>query len=173
MKEIEYDQNGFMKHMSDLKASTRATSRIVRESIKRCGEDEKAANKLKRESVHKDNLLKKGMITDLNLAINQMHSGREAGRKKGVHRRGVYDIDTIDPLYIQMYQQQANSRSLSTLSRYQKMQIEDALSRLSNNERECFVMSAGECWSFGDIANHLDIEGNGTDACTEGKEEDR
>lgn len=156
MREIEFSQNGFMKHMSDLKASTRATARIVRDSIKRCDEEEKAANN-KRESTHTDTLLKKGMITDLNLAINQMHSGREAGSKKGVHRKGVYDIDTIDPLVIQMHMRQANSRSSSTLSPYQRWQIEDALSRLSPKEKECYVMHEGQCWSFADIGNELGI----------------
>jgi RNA polymerase sigma factor (sigma-70 family) len=162
LKEIEYDDKGFMKHMDDRKASYRATYRMVKESIKKNDAElsddyyQKTGKRIRQE--HKDTKIKEGMITDLNVAINQMHTGREAGSKKGVHRKRAYDIDKIiDPLYIQMYHSPTNSRSSSTLSDYQKWQISDALSRLSEKERECYVMSAGDCLSFADIANHLGI----------------
>ncbi|MGV7643107.1 sigma-70 family RNA polymerase sigma factor, partial [Mycobacterium kansasii] len=45
-----------------------------------------------------------------------------------------------------------------TLSEYERYQIEDALSTLSERERECYIMKYGKCYSIGDIANILNVK---------------
>lgn len=98
------------------------------------------------------------MITDVNIAIGIMDTGRYPGSKRGVERKGAYELDGwYDPLYTQYYAASYNTRSSSTLTKQQHDQITDALSRLSKNERECYIMAHGDCMSFSDIARHMVI----------------
>ena len=158
MKEPEYNERGFLKYVSDLKPSLRNTYRIVKDSMDKCDAEETLKRKGKKTE-HKDSLLKKGIITDLNIQINWIHTGRGPG-KRGAERRGCYDDEedkTVDPIHIQAFAHPTNSRSSSTLTKYQMDQIEDALSTLTPPERQCYVMSVGDCLPWSDIANHLGI----------------
>lgn len=161
MKEVEYDQNGFMKHMSDLKASLRGTHHIVRASISRCDAEarEEHYQRTGRRALieHEDTPLKEGMIEDLNLQINQIQTGREAGSKRGIHRRGAYDDKVIDPMYIQKFFQPSNSRSASTLSDDLISKINLALEDLPPQEWKSYVMARGYCARVDEIAGMLGV----------------
>jgi RNA polymerase sigma-70 factor (ECF subfamily) len=100
-----------------------------------------------------------GMISDLQYAIDWMNRGHQPDPRRGINRRsrGQRTIP-VDPLKIQSYAQPAACGSPTTLSEYERYQIEDALSTLSVRERECYIMKYGKCYSIGDIANILNVK---------------
>jgi RNA polymerase sigma factor (sigma-70 family) len=157
LKNVDLDENGYLANMSDLKASYRATYRLVKDSMDRCNAESSAANKGV-ETEHKDNIIKKDIIKDLNIAINWMHTGRMQGGRRGAERRSAYQMKRfIDPLRMQSYSDQYNSRSASTLTGDQLLQIEKALGQLTENERKCYVMAHGESYPLSEIANTFGI----------------
>ncbi|MNO15506.1 positive control sigma-like factor [compost metagenome] len=100
-----------------------------------------------------------GMISDCEYVIEWLSTGRRPGNKRGIERRAVYQREKlVDPLKMQAYVKNSRSGSPSNLSDWERFQIQDALSRLTERERDCYVMSHGECFSFGEIANLLGIE---------------
>lgn len=158
----ELDERGFMKHAADLKGSLRATHRIVRDSINKCdaAAREEYFQRTGRKALveHADTKAKEGIIEDLNIQINQLHTGREAGSKRGIHRHGAYDLEkTPDPLAFQSYFTPKNSRSPSTLSKHHIFQIQEALGKLSYQEWTSFVMTRGYCTSLSETAGMLGI----------------
>lgn len=100
-----------------------------------------------------------GMISDLQYAIDWMNRGHQPDPRRGINRRsrGQRTIP-VDPLKMQSYAQPAACGSPTTLSEYERYQIEDALSTLSERERECYVMKYGKCYSLGDIANIMNVK---------------
>jgi positive control factor len=99
-----------------------------------------------------------GMISDCEFAIEWLSTGRRPGNKRGIERRAAYQREKlIDPLKMQAFVSNARAGSPSNLSEWERYQIEDALSRLTERERDCYVMAHGECFSFGEIANMLGL----------------
>jgi positive control factor len=100
-----------------------------------------------------------GMISDLQYAIDWMNRGHQPDPRRGINRRsrGQRTIP-VDPLKIQSYAQPAACGSPTTLSEYERYQIEDALSTLSERERECYIMKYGKCYSLGDIADIMNVK---------------
>ncbi|TXK82615.1 sigma factor-like helix-turn-helix DNA-binding protein [Paenibacillus sp. N3.4] len=98
------------------------------------------------------------MISDVDFAIEWMHTGRRPGNKRGIERRSAYQREKLmDPIRMQAYAQQNHAGSPSNLTDGQRNQLEMALSRLSERERECYVMAHGHCHSMSDIAAMLNI----------------
>jgi positive control factor len=161
-KEAELDDKGFLVHMSDLKHSYREEYRKVKESIRQADEAEthqyyEETGKCTKQE-HPDTSIKEGMLEDLNIAINWMHTGRNPWNKRGVERRGAYEIDNVpDPLAMQAFHADYTSRSSSTLTEDDEKAIRDALDKLSDQERACYVMSRAYCIPFDAIANALAI----------------
>ncbi|SDW79618.1 RNA polymerase sigma-70 factor, ECF subfamily [Paenibacillus sp. CF384] len=102
----------------------------------------------------------KEIISDLNHVIEWLHNGRQpGGSKRGIERRSAYQRQKYkDPLIMQAYSNQYNSRSSSTLTEWQLFQIEEALRRLSDRERECYELAHGQGFSHSYIANMLCIQ---------------
>ncbi|MDU0332554.1 sigma-70 family RNA polymerase sigma factor [Paenibacillus sp. 3LSP] len=99
-----------------------------------------------------------GMISDCEFAIEWLSTGRRPGNKRGIERRAAYQREKlVDPLKMQAYVSNARAGSPSNLSEWERYQIEDALSRLTERERDCYVMAHGECFSFSEIANMLGL----------------
>ncbi|GIO33109.1 positive control factor [Paenibacillus albilobatus] len=99
-----------------------------------------------------------GMISDCEYAIEWLSTGRRPGNKRGIERRAAYQRERlVDPLKMQAYVQNSKAGSPSNLTEWQRFQIQDALSRLSDRERECYVLAHGECFSFSYIADLLGI----------------
>lgn len=99
-----------------------------------------------------------GMISDCEYAIEWLSTGRRPGNKRGIEHLAAYQREKlVDPLKMQAYVSNAKAGSPSNLSDWERFQIEDALSRLSKRERDCYVMAHGECISFEEIANMLGI----------------
>lgn len=148
-----------MLHIKDLKASLRDTHQIVRNSINKYDAEAREEHRQRTGRnvmvEHPDTKLKEGMIEDINLQINQLHTGREAGSKRGIHRR--YEENVIDPMYIQKFFQPTNSRSHSTLSDYQLAKIALALEKLPAQEWKCYVMTRGYCANLSETASMLGV----------------
>jgi len=98
------------------------------------------------------------MMSDVSYCIEWMMTARRPGNKRGIERRAGYQREKlVDPMLMQSYVQSTHSSSRSGLTDYQRFQIEDALSRLSDQERECYILAHGQCLSHSEIAALLKI----------------
>ncbi|QGR00170.1 sigma-70 family RNA polymerase sigma factor [Paenibacillus psychroresistens] len=149
-----------MKDWNDLKLSYRGTLRMLQKKGKQleCDLEKAIALNVDLDSIMKDIDFIKDMITDVNLAINWLHTGKMPGSKRGIERRSAYQKNKLmDPLRMQAFSNQYNSRSASTLTDWQRYQLEDALSRLSPQQRECYELAHGGCYPYAEIAIMLGI----------------
>ena len=107
---------------------------------------------------HPDVKVLKGAISDVNFTIQYLHTGRRPGNKRGIERRAAYQREVLmDPIKMQAYISQSHAGSPANLSDYEQMQIEDALSLLSKQEKICYEMKHGQCLSLEYIGNYLGI----------------
>ncbi len=118
----------------------------------------KIAERAYRRADADDKKVISGMVSDCEYVIEWLETGRRPGNKRGIERRAAYQREKlVDPLRMQAYVKNAKAGSPSNLTDWQRFQIEDALSRLSERERECYVLAHGECFPFSDIADMLGI----------------
>lgn len=102
------------------------------------------------------------MVSECEYVIEWLQSGKRPGNKRGIERRAAYQREKLmDPLRMQAFVRDSKAGSPANLTDWQRFQIEDALSRLSPRERECYVLSHGECFSFREIALMLNITKSG------------
>jgi RNA polymerase sigma factor (sigma-70 family) len=157
LKAAELDENGYIAHIQDLKASYRETLRIVRDSKNRCDAELTLENN-GAESVHHDSIIKDSIIKDLNLMIDWLHLGRMRGGRRGAERRPAHQMKRcIDPLRMQSYSDNYNSRSASTLTKDQMELLQDALCKLTESERLCYMLSHGQKTPYSEIAALLGV----------------
>lgn len=153
-KLADLDDKGYLANMKDLKLSYRKTYWQLRRALKATGED----------GTHPDEQLLREAISDINFAITWMHTGKRPGNKRGIERRSAYQREKLmDPLKMQSFMNQTKAASPSTLSDWQLFQLEEALRRLSDRERECYEMAHGQGFSHSYIAKLLDIEKSSVD----------
>lgn len=153
-KDAELDERGYLLNMRDLKLAYRQTYWQLRRALKdaemRYGEGTLIQ--------HPDITTIKDAMSDVSFAIRWMHTGRRPGNKRGAERLAAYQRHKlVDPLVMQSFSNQYNSRSASTLTEWQRTQLEDALCRLSPQERACYEMAHGQGFSFSYIAGLLGI----------------
>lgn len=118
----------------------------------------KGAERAYRRADADDKKVISGMKSDCEFVIEWLNTGRRPGNKRGIERRAAYQKEKLmDPIRMQAFVQKSNAGSPSNLSDWESFQIEDALSRLSARERECYVMAHGECLSFTEIGLMLGI----------------
>lgn len=99
------------------------------------------------------------MLSDIQYAIDWMNRGHQPDPRRGINRRSRRQRTIlIDPLQMQSYAQPAGHGSPTRLSEYERYQIEDALSTLSEREREVYVMKYGKCFSTNEIANLMNVK---------------
>jgi RNA polymerase sigma factor (sigma-70 family) len=99
-----------------------------------------------------------GMVSDCEYVIEWLSTGKMPGNRRGIERRAAYQREKLmDPLRMQAYVQGNTAGSPSNISEGQRFRIEEALRRLSDRERECYVMAHGQCFSFSYIADLLKI----------------
>jgi positive control factor len=106
----------------------------------------------------------KGIISDLEYTIEWMRSGRRPGNKRGIERRAAYQRERpMDPLIIQRYFRSTDEgiynwddhqlEDVITIS--DKNRINQALSVLTEKEKEIYLMSRGHCLTYSQIARYL------------------
>lgn len=105
-----------------------------------------------------DKKLINSMLSDVQYAIDWLHKGHNPGPRRGIHRRsGRQRTVTVDPLHMQSYAQPAACGSPTTLSDHERFQIDDALSTLSERERQAYMLRFGLCFTIGQVALEMDI----------------
>lgn len=98
------------------------------------------------------------MISDVEYVIEWLKSGKRPGNKRGIERRAAYERERpMDPVRMQAFVSHGTAGSPANLTEWESFQLEDALSTLSDRERECYVLTHGEGFSFEDTARLLKI----------------
>ncbi|MCM3665523.1 Fis family transcriptional regulator [Mesobacillus subterraneus] len=126
----------------------------------------KSIRLLQQSASVEDNKLLGGMASDLQYALEWMQTGRRPGNKRGIERRAAYERERpFDPLLMQRYFRSMDDnvyswddhKKESTLSAYDRELIADALSTLTEREREIYLMSRGYCFPESHIAYMLNV----------------
>lgn len=174
----ELDEMGFMVHIADLKKSYSLTLAYWQDRKRRLLEElqqntsvaiddlKKKRNRQERRRLREEYPVLhaeleecKAIISDLNYCINWMSTGKRPGSSRGIERRSVWQRTSLmDPIILQNYANQTNSRSCSTLTDEQIKLLSEALELLSEQERECYVMAHGQGISLQQIAIYMGLE---------------
>ncbi len=97
-----------------------------------------------------------GIQSDLEYAIQWIETGRQPGALRGIDRRSVYELTYhMDPAKLERFARSANQYEEeieAPLSDKDKYRIEDALSVLTTDEKEVFLMHHVQLLSIGEIA---------------------
>ena len=98
------------------------------------------------------------MISDVEYVIEWLETGRRPGNKRGIERRAAYEREKLmDPVRMQAFVARGTAGSPCNLTEWQRFQLEDALSSLTERERECYELTHGEGFSFEETARLLKI----------------
>lgn len=121
--------------------------------------------KKQKQCSEKDFTVLSGVASDLEYAIEWMQTGRRPGNKRGIERRAAYQRERpFDPLVMQRYFRSTEEiyewddhQKEDVVSITDKERIEDALSILTEREKEIYLMSRGYNIPYSNIAYFLDI----------------
>ncbi|XOS93833.1 sigma factor-like helix-turn-helix DNA-binding protein [Brevibacillus laterosporus] len=98
------------------------------------------------------------MISDVEYVIEWLETGRRPESKRGIERRAAYQREKlVDPLRMQAFVFRGTAGSPCNLTEWEKEQLEDALCCLSPREKECYILTHGEGFSFEETARFLCI----------------
>ena len=126
-----------------LKEYRRTRSDLMGAKLKACEEDKEILG---------------SMLSDVQLAIEWLQKGHDPGPRRGIHRRsGRQRTLTVDPLLMQSYAQPAACGSPTTLTDHERFQIDDALSTLSEREKQAYTLRYGLCFSIGQVALEMEV----------------
>lgn len=109
------------------------------------------------------------MISDINYALEWMRTAKQPGKTRGIERRAAYEREKpCDPLLMQRYIRSTEmpvyewdtEAKESVISEWDRIQLEDALSSLTENEREVYIMSRGNCFTQEKIAAMMGVSRN-------------
>jgi positive control factor len=137
----------------------------MEELLKQYRESLRLAKKLLEKASDEDKKIIRGMISDLEFAIEWMTTGRRPGNRRGIERRAAYQREKpFDPLLMQKFFRSSeptyewdDHQEESLITEWDRQRIEDALSVLTDREREVYLMSRGYCLTYSEIANYLCI----------------
>lgn len=106
------------------------------------------------------------MISDITYSLEWMKNARRPGNRRGIERLAAYQRErTCDPLLMQRYFRSMddnlyewdNRQQEHAIGEWDKIRLEDALSLLTEREKEVYLMSRGYCLTYREIARYLDI----------------
>ncbi|MGE7650498.1 sigma factor-like helix-turn-helix DNA-binding protein [Peribacillus frigoritolerans] len=104
------------------------------------------------------------MASDLRYALEWMRTGKRPGNRRGIERRAAYQREKpVDPLLMQRFFRNTDSDVYSwddhlqedVIGYWDKIRIEDALSTLTEKEKEIYLMAKGHGLSRSQIAKYL------------------
>lgn len=99
-----------------------------------------------------------GFISNVMYVITWLSKGHAPGPRRGIHRRSRQQLEVVmDPIKMQSFANPAACGSPTTISGWERFMIDEAMSKLSDRERECYIMKYGHCYSERQIANMLNI----------------
>lgn len=126
----------------------------------------KTAREMYFKASEEDKKIISGMISDLEYAVEWMQTSRMPGNRRGIERRASYQREKpFDPLIMQKYFRSLDDNVYKwddhlqehKIDEWNRLRIEEALSVLTQREREVYLMSRGHCLSYSQIANYLYI----------------
>ncbi|KQC47081.1 sigma-70 family RNA polymerase sigma factor [Geobacillus sp. FSL W8-0032] len=137
----------------------------MEELLKQYRESLRSAKKLLERASDEDKKIIRGMISDLEFAIEWMETSRMPGNRRGIERRAAYQREKpFDPLLMQKYFRSSDPvyewddhEKESVITNWDRERIEDALSVLTEREKEVYLMSRGYGLTYSEIANYLCI----------------
>ncbi|RST60232.1 sigma-70 family RNA polymerase sigma factor [Siminovitchia terrae] len=100
------------------------------------------------------------MVEDMDFAIEWLETGRQPGTYRGVDKRSVYQIrslenmDLIPDIADQL--DDVNERK-PLMTREEKIILQDILSSFSRRERQCYLLNVAQGMSWATIADELGI----------------
>lgn len=105
-----------------------------------------------------DKKLISSMISDLEFTIEWLEKGRQPGAKRGYDRRDSYKRMLIkDPRIINTFSAQLHKEQDGGISEWDIERINDALSVLTNREKEIFLLNKVQLYSYEEIADLLGV----------------
>lgn len=127
--------------------------------IKEYTEGLKRIRKAQQESTDvEDKRILSSMASDLQYALDWLKSGRCPENRRGVERLAAYQRErAVDPFILQSMVDQFSRRRECTVTEWDRLRIREALSVLTKREREVFLMSRAENFSYEQIAVQLGI----------------
>ncbi len=125
----------------------------------------KELSKSKQSLNKEEQAIVSGMMSDLRYAIEWMSTGRPPGLRRGIERRAAYQRERMmDPLLIQHYYRATtdeynwtSEQQESCLAEMDRSRIEVALCMLTEREKEIYLMSRGQMFSYEEIARMLTV----------------
>lgn len=105
-----------------------------------------------------DKKLISSMVSDLEFTIEWLEKGRQPGAKRGYDRRESYKRMLIkDPKIIETFSASVDREQDEGISEWDIERINDALSVLTNREKEIFLLNKVELFSYEEIADLLGV----------------
>ncbi|MGG3801776.1 sigma-70 family RNA polymerase sigma factor [Metabacillus fastidiosus] len=105
-----------------------------------------------------DKKLISSMISDLEFTVEWLEKGRQPGVKRGYDRQDSYKRMLIkDPKIIETFSNSIIKTSAEEISDIDKERIQDALSVLTNREKEIFILNKVQLYSYEEIAELLKV----------------
>ncbi|PFJ11569.1 RNA polymerase subunit sigma-70 [Bacillus cereus] len=121
---------------------------------------------VKEKANEKDKKIMNSMIRDIEDSLKWMRTGKEPGLRRGIERRSAYQRERpLDPVLMQRYFRSIddntyewdNHQKEHTLGEWEIIKLEDALSVLTEREKEAYLMSRGHCLTYSDISKYLGV----------------
>lgn len=98
------------------------------------------------------------MIGDCEYVIEWLESGKRPGNKRGIERRAAYEREKpMDPIRMQAFVSRSTAGSPANLTDDEAFRLDEALSCLTEREKDCYVLTHGEGFSFDETAKLLKI----------------
>lgn len=98
------------------------------------------------------------MLGENEFIIEWLDTGRRPGNKRGIERRAAYQKEKLmDPVRMQAFASHSTAGSPANITDWEAFKISDALSRLTERERDCYVLKHGQCFTFAEISDLLGI----------------
>jgi positive control factor len=117
----------------------------------------KTTNKAYRQATDEEKKVLSGMISDLEYAIEWIQSGRRPYNRRGIERKAAYQRERpMDPLIMQNYFANQTVGNVG-ITEENRARIEDALSVLTEREREVYEMRRAGGLSHARIAELLHV----------------
>ncbi|PEB56229.1 RNA polymerase subunit sigma-24 [Bacillus pseudomycoides] len=137
----------------------------MKELMKQYRKTLKQLEKAKKNAIEADEKVIKRMISDIKYALEWMRTAKQPELRRPIERRAAYQNEKpVDPLLMQKYFRSTETLyewddkpKESVISHWDRIKLEDALSTLTEREKEIYMMSKGNCYSMEEIAKRLKV----------------
>ncbi|RFB28286.1 sigma factor-like helix-turn-helix DNA-binding protein [Brevibacillus sp. VP] len=98
------------------------------------------------------------MISSVDFIIEWIETGKRPGMKRGIERRAAYQKEILtDPITMQSYVNNGLAGSPANITDSQRKELEEALSILSEREKECYIMAHGRGYTHREISEIMKL----------------